>query len=109
MDVRQQRAVRNATARVAKATAELARLTAAAGVQQSVDDVLTALNHYRRFRICIFWCVLIAIIPLFLLLGMISPLGPGYYVVMTQFAYWPHFIGWSLGWFGLAAMFDRIK
>lgn len=112
MDVRQQRAVRLATANLARAQHELDKannLHKQADVQDSVNVVMTSLWHYKAVRGCIQWCLILAIIPLFLLMGIVSPLGPGLYVLMTQFEYWPHFIGWSGIWFVLAAFFNGVK
>ena len=109
MDVRQQRSIRLAEQRLKRAQTALDKAKAEAGVQESVDNVLTALNHYRRFRICIQWCLIIGLIPFWLLLGIISPLGPGFHVLMTEFEYWPVLIAWIVCWFLLAWLFDRSK
>lgn len=113
MDVRQQRAVRIATDNFNKAKAELDKannLDKAADVQESVNVVMHSLWYYRAVRGCIQLCLILAIVPLFLIMGMLSPFsGPGWYVVMTEFAYWPHFIGWTLIWGTIAAFFNGVK
>jgi len=74
---------------------------------ESIARVMSSLWWYRFRKGAMSWCLIIATIPLFLLIGMCSPIGPGVTVVVAEFAYWPQFLSVMIGGYFLAYLFNR--